>query len=67
MHPRKMLGDITRLVRLNGADEVPTQGQVGQFDLFGAGFLQVVLAKVANPGGMGLTQRGGRLGLADRE
>ena len=64
MHPGEVLGDSASLVRLNGADEVPDQGQVGQFELFAQGFLQVVLAKVAQAGGVRFTQGLGGFGLA---
>ena len=64
MHPVEVLGDSASLVRLNGADEVPDQGQVSQFELFAQGFLQVVLAKVAQAGGIGFAQGCGGLGLA---
>ncbi len=56
MHPVEMLGDSASLVRLNGADEVPDQGQVGQLGLFAQGLLQVVLAKIAQAGGISFAQ-----------
>nr|AAA25961.1 ORF 5 [Pseudomonas aeruginosa PAO1] len=62
-----MLGDGPRLVRLDGADEVPVQGQVGQFGLLAEGLLQVVFAEVAKAGGVRLAHRGGGLGLAHGE
>ncbi|MNL73468.1 hypothetical protein D3C87_1989300 [compost metagenome] len=52
---------------MNGADEVPDQGQVSQFELFAQGFLQVVLAKVTQAGGICFAQGLGGFGLADRE
>ncbi|MCY1415482.1 hypothetical protein D9M71_309660 [compost metagenome] len=64
MHPVEVLGDSTSLVRLNGADEVPDQGQVGQFELLAQRFLKVVLAKVAQAGGVGFTQVLSGFGLA---
>ncbi|MNT05544.1 hypothetical protein D3C72_1401660 [compost metagenome] len=67
MYPVEMLGDRASLVRLNGADEVPGQGQVGQFGLFIQGFLQVVLANIAHPGGKGFTHGSGGFGLAHRQ
>ncbi|MNF90444.1 hypothetical protein D3C84_730090 [compost metagenome] len=64
MYPVKVLGNCTSLVRLNGADEVPGQGQVGQFALFVQGFLQVVLTDIADPGGEGFAHGSGGFGLA---
>src|SRR5471032_1767847 len=64
VHPVEVLGDSASLVRLNGADEVPDQGQVGQFELFAQCFLQVVLAEIAQPGGIRFAHSLGGLGLA---
>ena len=46
VHPVEVLGDGLGLVRLDGADEMPGQWQVGEFLLLGQGLLQVVLAEI---------------------
>jgi twitching motility protein PilT len=67
VQPMEMLGDDAGLVALQGADEVPFQGQVGQgFDL-GQGFLRVTFAEQPLPGGMRLPDRLGGKSLAHRQ
>ena len=67
MHPGEMLGNRLGLVRLNGADKVPDQGQLTEFGLFFQGFLQVVFAEVTQARGIGFAHRGSRFGLAHRK
>ena len=62
-----LLGDCAGLVRLNRADEMPGQGEVGETGLFLQGLLQIVLAEIAQAGAIGFANGLGRLGLADRQ
>ena len=67
VHPVKMAGEQSGLVRLHGADKMPGNGQIRQvFDL-GHRFLNIVLGKVplARPVGFGDRCRGHRLGNGD--
>ncbi len=65
MHPVEVFCDGPGLVRLDGADEMPGQRQVGQLGLLVQRLLQIVLAEIALAGGECLANGSGWLGLAD--
>ena len=58
---------MMQIVGLQRADEMPCQGQVCQCLNFGNPFLNVVLAEMPEPRGMGFTDGRHRLELGDRD
>ena len=62
-----MRRDLTALVGLKRADEMPGDGTAGESSELGQGLLQVVLAEVRLPGVPGRLQDRDRLQLADRQ
>ena len=44
MYPAEVLGNIAGFIALYGANEVPTDGVVLEFRLFGQGLLQIIFA-----------------------
>ena len=70
VHGVEQLGRAPALVALDVPDHVPAQAgraQVVQSDDLAFGFLDLVLAEVAEAGGEGLAHRFRGLGLADRD
>jgi len=65
--PVEMPRDLAALVGLQRADQVPSQGQIGQFALLGQGLLHVVFAEVALPTGGEGAHGAGRPGLGHGE
>jgi hypothetical protein len=69
MYPVEMFGDRPRLVRLQGADEMPFErrAQIGERLDLGERLLHVVLAELALAGSMNRAHVFGGEGLRDRE
>jgi hypothetical protein len=56
---------VPRLVSLQGADQVPPDGQIGQRSLFLEGLLDPILADILEPSRNRRSDRFGAMGLGD--
>src|SRR6202011_4599346 len=65
VHPIEAFGDRTGLVGLNGADEVPTQREVGELVHLGRRLLKIVFAEIRDAGGGGQPYGFGSLRLGN--
>src|SRR6056297_4203124 len=64
LNPVEALGNRTRLVGLDRADEMPLESRSAQLILLGAGLIEIVLAEARDAGGTGTFNILGRPGLA---